>query len=256
MLETIVPRNPKYGWIPDLPDQRDYLYAELAVAPPPLPKQIDLRHYCSPIESQGELGACTACALVGNLEYLKKFKQQKIINFSKLFLYYHERMVRGTVNQDSGASLRDGIKTLVKIGDCLESLWPYKISKYKVKPPQKAYTDAQNYQITNYYRLHSLTEMKHTLSDGYPFVFGFAVYESLESALVTETGIIPLPQPEERVLGGHAVMAVGYNDSKAQFIIKNSWGQVWGNAGYGFMPYTYLTNSKLSADFWTIRGME
>ncbi len=256
MFTTPIPRNPKYGWIPDLPDQRDFPYAQLARAIPSLPAAIDLRTQCTPVENQGQLGCCTACALVGNLEFIKKMKLKQTINFSRLFLYYNERVLRHTQNSDSGSSIRDGIKTLVKTGDCLENLWPYDITKFAVKPPLKAYQEAQGMEITKYYRLSAQNEMKHTLSLGFPFVFGFAVYESFESPSVSSTGMVPMPAPNERVVGGHAVMAVGYDDTKGYFIVRNSWGSNWGSKGYFFMPYGYFTNSKLSSDFWTIRAME
>lgn len=249
-------RNPKYGWIPDLPDVRDYPYIQLAVRIPTLPPKADIREYCTPVENQGDIGCCTACALVGNLEYLKKQKLKKLINFSRLFLYYNERVIRHTEKVDSGASLRDGIKTLVKLGDCLESKWSFSPKKLFTKPTATSYENALNYQINGYYRLHTLEEMKHTLSLGFPFVFGFAVYESFESDTVARTGIVPMPDPAERMVGGHAVMAVGYDDGDKQFIIRNSWGSAWGKNGYFFMPYQYLTNHNLASDFWTIREME
>ena len=255
MLE-LVPRSPRYGWIPDLPDQRDFPYTKLAAVPPSLPIHIDLRAQCSPIENQGDIGSCTACALVGNLEFLKKKLNGTVIDFSRLFLYYNERVIRHTVKTDSGSSIRDGIKTLVRAGDCLESLWPYNINKLTDKPTADCYKEALDHQIKRYYRLHTLEEMKHTLQTGYPFVFGFAVYESFEAALVTKTGVVPMPKKGERVLGGHAVMAVGYNDDTNYFIVRNSWGAAWGDRGYFRMPYAYLTNTSLSSDFWTIRDME
>jgi C1A family cysteine protease len=247
-------RQKRYGWIPDLPDVRDYPYIQLAVRIPPLPAAVDLRQFCTSVENQGEIGCCTACALVGNLEFLKK-KQHHILNFSRLFLYYNERVIRNTQDSDSGASIRDGIKTLVKAGDCREKLWPFLASDLTVKPTTACYQDALNYQIKSYYRLHAITEMQHTLSLGFPFVFGFSVYESFESAEVAKTGIVPLPQLTERVVGGHAVMAVGYNDQQHVFIIRNSWGKQWGLKGYCLMPYEYIMNRNLSSDFWTIRTM-
>jgi C1A family cysteine protease len=253
---AMIPRNKKYGWIPDLPDQRDFSYAQLAAAVPIFPKAIDLRNYCSPVELQGELGCCTACALVGNLEFLKKKNIKKMINFSRLFLYYNERVIRNTTQVDSGSSLRDGIKTLVKLGDCTEIVWPYKIADFAVKPNSQAYLEALNYQIKSYWRITSLAEMKHTLSTGFPFVFGFAVYESFESTDVAKIGIVPMPAKGERVVGGHAVMAVGYDDVRKLFIIRNSWGSAWGDHGYFYLPYSYLTNHNLSSDFWTVREME
>ncbi len=255
-MNQIFPRNPKYGWIPDLPDQRDIPYVRLAAVIPPLPSAVDLRKYCSPIENQGKLGSCTAFALVGNLEFLKKRTMKKLIDFSHLFLYYNERILRNSQESDSGSSLRDGIKTLVKAGDCLKSLWPYVVKKFAIKPSADAYKNALNYQILNYYRLYTIDEMKHTISSGFPFVFGFAVYKSFESKEVKKTGIIPLPTLNERMVGGHAVCVVGYDDNKKWFISRNSWGNGWGDKGYFYMPYAYITNRSLSADFWTIRDME
>lgn len=255
-MDLTIPRNPKYGWIPDLPDQRDFPYARLIAVLPPLPAQVDLRQYCSSVENQGKLGSCTACALVGNLEYLKKKTLKKLIDFSKLFLYYNERVIRHTEKTNSGASLRDGIKTLANAGDCLEFIWPYNVKKFAVKPSAEAYKNALNYQITNYYRIQTIDEMKHTLSAGYPFVFGFAVYESFESKEMKKTGIMPMPEIGERMVGGHAVCAVGYDNKKQYFIIRNSWGSGWGDCGYFYMPYSYIANHSLVADFWTIRDME
>jgi C1A family cysteine protease len=252
----LVPRNKKYGWIPDLPDQRDFPYVRLAAAIPLLPKKIDLRSFCSPVENQGNIGSCTACSLVGNLEYLKKRRLKKIMDFSRLFLYYNERVLRNTTKTDSGASIRDGIKTLVKLGDCLEKLWPYNVKHFAEKPTIITYQNALNYQIKSYYRIKSIEEMKQTLSTGFPFVFGFAVYKSFESKTVTQTGNVPMPRIGERLLGGHAVMAVGFDDSKNTFIVKNSWSEKWGDHGYFYMPYQYLSNPRLSSDFWTIRDME
>jgi C1A family cysteine protease len=255
-MDVFLPRNSKYGWIPDSPDERDFPYARLALAPPLAPGQTDLRPFCSPVENQGNLGSCTAQALVGNLEFLKFKSLKKLIQFSRLFLYYNERVVHNTTNTDSGASLRDGIKSLRKLGDCTENLWPYTISQFALKPPLSAYDNALQYQITSYYRLHSLDEMKHTLSAGWPFVFGFVVYESFESSITAQTGIVPLPKKGEKVLGGHAVLAVGYSDDKKWVIVRNSWGSEWGDKGYCYMPYAYFTSSSLASDFWTIRGME
>lgn len=257
MIQKIVTRRSIYGWIPDLPDHRDKNYAKFkVVAPEKLPSQIDLRPQCSPIQDQGQLGSCTANALAGNVDFLKKQQLKSVLDFSRLFIYYNERVIEHTTNTDSGAMLRDGIKTLVKLGVCPETEWPYDINQFTEKPSDQAYTDALNYQITAYYRLGSLNELKHTLASGYPFVFGFSVYESFESAQVASSGIVPMPMPNERLLGGHAVMAVGYDDGKQQFIVRNSWGTTWGLQGYCLMPYAYFMQTDLSSDFWTIRDME
>ncbi len=245
-----------YGWHPDLPDQRDRLYAAIAAPPRKLPGAVDLRPGCSTVENQGQLGSCTANALAGDLEFLEKKAGQPATDLSRLFIYYNERGIEGTVAQDSGAQLRDGIKTLAKQGVCPEQEWPYVISKFAVKPPAACYRDGLKHQITSYHRIVTLLEMRRCLVEGYPFVFGFTVYESFESPAVAKTGVVNLPKPKEKTLGGHAVMAVGYDDAAQRFVIRNSWGADWGQRGYFTMPYGYLENRNLSDDFWTIRTLE
>src|SRR5208283_1162497 len=147
-----------YGWHPDLPDQRDRLYAAIAAPPRKLPGAVDLRPGCSTVENQGQLGSCTANALAGDLEFLEKKAGQPATDLSRLFIYYNERGIEGTVAQDSGAQLRDGIKTLAKQGVCPEQEWPYVISKFAVKPPAACYRDGLKHQITSYHRIVTLLE--------------------------------------------------------------------------------------------------
>jgi C1A family cysteine protease len=245
-----------YGWLPDLPDQRDKLYAAIAAPPTEMPSAVDLRPGCSPVENQGALGSCTANALAGGLEFLEEKAGNPETDLSRLFIYYNERRIEGTVAQDSGAQLRDGIKTLVKQGVCAEKMWPYVIARFSVKPPAVCYRDGLKHPITSYHRIMTVMEMKMCLAEGYPFVFGFTVYESFESPAMAKTGALNLPKLEEKVLGGHAVMAVGYDDATKRFLIRNSWGAGWGLQGYFTMPYDYLDSRNLSDDFWTIRAME
>jgi len=242
--------NYAYGWLPDIPDKRDFLYT--AVKPRiRLTKTVDLRECCSPIEYQGKLGSCTAQALAGNLEYLDNMIDHEYTDMSRLFIYYNERAIIDTVDYDSGARLRDGIKTLKKDGVCHEEIWPYKIKRYRTKPPKQCYEQAIKHTISSYYRIRSLSEMLACLSDGYPFVFGFTVYESIQSEKVRKTGILPMPKKDEATLGGHAVLAVGFDQRKKRFIARNSWGTGWGLGGYFLMPFRYL--EELAADFWTVR---
>jgi C1A family cysteine protease len=164
--------------------------------------------------------------------------------------------------------IRDGIKSVVKQGVCRETVptslkelrgasWPYVIAQFTVKPPASCYTDAMNHQVISYRRvLQLLGQMKGCLASGYPFVFGFSVYESFETSAVARTGRVPMPKSGEAVIGGHAVAAVGYDDADQCFIVRNSWGAKWGRKGYCFMPYAYLTDPDLAADFWTIRLVE
>ena len=240
----------RYTWKPDIPDQRDYKYKKVKVA---LPTKVDLRTQCSPVEDQGQLGSCTANALVGALEFLELKNKVSFSDLSRLFVYYNERLIENTVNSDSGAMIRDGIKTLASQGVCSEPEWPYVITKFKSKPTSKCYTDALGHKISLYQRLNTLSDMKNCLAAGVPFVFGFTVYDSFESSTVAKTGVVNLPAKTEKVLGGHAVCAVGYDDSTNRFIVRNSWGTSWGQKGYFTIPYDYLANRNLSDDFWQIQ---
>jgi C1A family cysteine protease len=222
-------------------------------AAPQLPASADLRAGCSPVEDQGQLGSCTANALVGALEFLERKDGVPFVNLSRLFIYYNERVAEHSVESDAGAMLRDGIKTLARQGVCPEKMWPYLPARYKVKPSAACYADAAGHLITSYERVQTLNDMKGCLASGFPFVFGFTVYESFESPDVARTGVAPLPAADEKAVGGHAVVAVGYDDATQRFTARNSWGSSWGQSGYFSLPYEYLTNSKLSGDMWTIR---
>jgi C1A family cysteine protease len=249
--------NRSFGWLPDVPDRRDYLLRAVLKVRAKLPASVDLRKTCSKIEDQGELGSCTANALAGALEFLeKKDKIKAFKDFSRLFIYYNERVIENTIKSDSGAMLRDGIKTLAKQGVCAEESWPYKVAQFTKKPNPACYKEAMDHQITSYHRIVTVDEMRTCLAEGFPFVFGFSVYESFESQAVAKLGVVNMPKPKERCLGGHAVMAVGYNDATKRFFIRNSWGTDWGKKGYFTIPYDYLSDRDLSDDFWTIRRGE
>ena len=244
-----------YGWQPDLPDFRDFTYK--VVAPTViLPPKVDLRPNCPPVCDQGQLGSCTANAIAGALEY-EQIKKKDVNYFlpSRLFVYYNERLMEGTVSSDSGAMIRDGIKSVNKQGACKETTWPYVISKFKTKPTAKSYTEALKYKSIEYSSLpQDMTSVKTCLFNGDIFVFGFTVYDSFESDQTARTGIMTMPTQLEKVLGGHAVEGVGYDDTKKWIICKNSWGPLWGDKGYFYMPYDYFF-SKLTSDFWVIKNV-
>ncbi|HUE40862.1 MAG TPA: C1 family peptidase [Chthoniobacterales bacterium] len=246
-----------YGWLPDLPDHRDLMYSAIAPQLAKLPDKVDLRPKCSPVENQGSLGSCTANALAAAVEFLELKDDVPFVDVSRLFIYYNERVIEGTVKEDSGAFIRDGVKSLAKQGVCPEPEWPYRIGSFKKKPTGKCYKDARKHQITSYHRIIALDEMRTCLADGFPFVFGFTVYDAFESAAVAKTGVLKMPGPGERVVGGHAVMAVGYDNPQKRFIVRNSWDTDWGMKGYFTMPYDYLDPANnLADDFWTIRASE
>jgi len=185
------------------------------------------------------------------MEYLENIETNKFVDLSRLFVYYNARVLEGTVDIDNGAYIRDAIKVLAKQGVCEESLWKYDISKFKSKPPTLCYEQASKRKILEYSRLETLEDMKNCLASGFPFIFGFTIYESLNN--MGKDGIATLPEPTEKSLGGHAVLAVGYDDETKRFLIRNSWGPEWADGGYFTLPYEYLTNRNLSDDFWCIK---
>jgi C1A family cysteine protease len=241
-----------YGWKRDLPDQRDHLYAA-PLQGVVLPSHVDLRPGCPSVYDQGQLGSCTANAIAGALEFDQIKQKLAEATPSRLFIYYNERVIEHSVNSDAGAMIRDGVKSVNKQGACAESLWPYNIDQFTVKPSAMCYQTALQHKATSYQRvLRNLAQMRRCLVD-FPFIFGFTVYESFESDAVAQSGIVPMPAHNESVLGGHAVLAVGYDDASQRFLVRNSWGSSWGMQGYCTMPYAYLLSSGLSSDFWTIR---
>lgn len=254
-----MPRKIKrYGWLPDFPDGRDLLYAAPVELVEKLPSKVDLRKQCPPVYDQGQLGSCTANAIGAALEFDQMRQKQEAFTPSRLFIYYNERSIEGTVESDSGAQIRDGVKTVAKQGACREDpTWPYQISKFSQRPPKPAYTEGSQHQAIRYLRLsQTLGQLKGCLASGFPFVFGFTVYESFESPQVAKTGHASIPKANEALIGGHAVMAVGYDEARQWFIVRNSWGTGWGMDGYFTLPYPYLLQSSLSSDFWTIRAVE
>jgi C1A family cysteine protease len=246
-----------YGWSRDLPDARDFVYgAPLMRFPQGLPPSVDLRSVCPPIYDQGQLGSCTANGIAGAIEFDQHKQGTTEFTPSRLFIYYNERVMENTVPQDAGAQIRDGIKSVATLGASPESDWPYDIAKFAQKPPLQAYTDAKQDLVTSYARVNQdLAQMQGCLADGYPFVFGFTVYASFEGPEIAKNGIMTMPAPGEKVVGGHCVVAVGYDDSQRMFIIRNSWGTGWGLKGYFMMPYEYMLGPRLTSDFWTIRSV-
>jgi len=238
-------------WVPDKLDTRDYKYQ---ITTRTSPNSIDLRNYCSPIENQGSLGSCTGQAIAGAIELLNK-RNGNYRDISRLFIYYYERLILGTVNYDSGAYIRDGIKSTNHYGASLESLWPHDIRKYKQEPITEAKNDALNRKVTRYERLTNLDGFIDALTNGYPIIMGFNVYTSFMSNNVARTGIMPYPNiKRERLLGGHAVLIVGYNKTKKVFIARNSWGTGWGDRGYFYMPFDIIKPS-MSDDYWIIKSV-
>ena len=281
------------GWIPDYPDFRDYTEENekireileptgvLLRAPggrrkgaAALPPSMDLREWCSPIEDQGQLGSCTANAGAGIIEYYERKSFGRHIEASRLFLYKVTRNLM-KMSGDTGAYLRTTIGAMVIFGVPPEEYWPYTDDpkSFDNEPPAFCYSFAQNYKTLMYYRHDPasagpdavIERLKTYLAAGHPAMFGFSVYSSIEQA--AETGEIPFPSPRDRMEGGHAIVAVGYDDKKeirnehadrpetGALLIRNSWGKAWGEAGYGWLPYAYVKRG-LAEDFWSVLKKE
>lgn len=257
----MTPKRHGLGWIPDTPDQRDLTYKpRLRLAKKP-PKVVDLRDQMPPVYDQGKLGSCTAQALAAAFDFNRQKQGVPFMDPSRLFIYWNERHLEGTVEVDAGAQLRTGVKVLVRYGTPDEETWPYHITKFKDKPHKDAYEEAERNQTLTYERIlrsedGSCSDMFSCLNEGFPFVTGFMVYESFESANTNKTGIVPMPKMDEQPLGGHAVLVVGYDWDKKHFICRNSWGKKWGDDGYCYMPFEYLQRGDLAADQWTLRSVE
>jgi len=268
------------GWLRDLPDFRDYTADSVAIAPQleaigvaqpedlAVPASVDLRPYCSPIEDQGALGSCTANAVTGLVEYFERRAHGRHIDGSRLFLYKATRELIHSKG-DTGAYLRSTIGALALFGIPPEEYWPYTIASFDEEPTAFCYAFAQGYKAISYYRLDApgiapsalITRIKANLAAGLPSVFGFTVYSSISQA--AKTGRIPYPAKGEKVLGGHAMLVVGYDDkvtitnattgavSKGGLLIRNSWGTGWGDHGYGTLPYDFVLN-RLAVDFWSL----
>lgn len=292
MSETFV--IPAMGWLPDYPDIRDVTFQSERVpsklqalgqpsvkqmlakvgattsAPAALPTSVDLRPWCSPIEDQKTIGSCTAHAGVGLVEYFERRAFGKHLDASRLFLYKVTRNLLKWTG-DTGAFLRSTMYALTLFGVPPEEYYPYNIADFDKEPSAFCYAFGQSYQAISYYRLdppgttrsNLLTQIKTYLANGLPSMFGFTVYSSISQAN-TNGGKIPYPTPGERVLGGHAIDAVGYDDNlkikntnpggietTGALLIRNSWGTGWGSAGYGWLPYKYVLDG-LATDWWSL----
>lgn len=244
--------NQRFHWVRDQEDKRDHIFVPKLAT---LPASVDLRANCSAIEDQGNLGSCTGNAIAGIVEYLCR-KAKRNTDVSRLFIYYEERVLEGTVNYDNGAYIRDGIKVVNKKGVPTELLWPYNENRFTARPSQSAYINANTRKAVAYQRCANFAAVKSALASGYPVVIGFDVYESFETQAVATTGQMPYPnKATEALLGGHAVALVGYNDSTQKFIARNSWGTSWGDRGYFYMPYQVIQDTSMSSDFWIITSI-
>lgn len=265
MTMTITQQGHGLGWLPDVPDQRDKVFSPTTalgkLGAAPLPASTDLRQLCPAVYDQGKLGSCTANALAAAFDFDRHKEGRPFMTPSRLFIYWNERDMEGTVSSDAGARIRDGVKVLRKIGTPPETDWPYDITTFTEKPNTKSFTDAEKNEALTYLRItrpHTAKtyDMQACLASGYPFVAGIGIYESFENPDVATTGIVPMPAPDEQLLGGHAILVVGYDTAKSQFIVRNSWGESWGDHGYFYLPFDYLSDERLASDMWVIQTVE
>ncbi|HBN09378.1 MAG TPA: cysteine peptidase [Cyanobacteria bacterium UBA8530] len=218
-----------------------------------LPASVDLRATCSEVGDQGKLGSCTAWAMGRGLrEYMEnKTAKKSFVQVSPLYLYYKEREIEGSINEDAGATITDGMTVLHDNGICPEADMPYDIAKFAVAPSATAEKDAALLKVNETIAIRGIDQVKNQLASGNTVAFGFRVFKSfMDKNGVAATGIMPMPKPGEQLLGGHAVLAVGYDDAKKVLIVRNSWSAGWGDKGYFYMPYE---NMKYSMDFWTAK---
>jgi len=244
-------RTARHGWRPDLPDHRDQPFsppdADVRTA------HVDLESTLPPAYDQSQLGSCVGNGVAAGVEHAQMVQREGETTPSRLFIYYGARQIEGTVSQDSGAQIRDGMKVVAKLGAPPESLWPYDIAKFAQQPPAAAYAAARQHVAVAYKRVAQTTQaLKAALAAGHPVVFGFTVYESFESAEVAQTGVLSMPAHGESVVGGHCVVLVGYDDFTQRFKVRNSWGESWGIRGHFTMPYGYVTSRSLASDFWVL----
>jgi C1A family cysteine protease len=241
-----------YDWHPQVADMRDATYG--IVKPTGLPKYVNKLGAGNPIQDQGQLGSCTGNSSTSALE----ISTNRMTPLSRLMAYYNARDMEKTVEHDAGAQIRDVIKCLMTLGVSNEELWPYDVKKFKAKPSAAAYKDAKIFLKSlaafEYVRVTNLDQLKHALRDGYPVTFGFSVPEKFEK--MKAPFFLGLTTKSDKMIGGHAVVAVGYDDRPAKpFVwVRNSWGESWGLNGYFKMDQAWFAHAeRLVDDMWVIR---
>lgn len=223
-----------------------------------LPSKVDLRPHMTRVEDQAQLNSCAANAIAGAYEYLAKRAHGDADDMSRLFLYYNARRIDG-IQGDRGVSLTGSIDALYEAGVCREKTWPYHEEYVNRRPPQRAYREGERFRLKQAQRIQTdLFEMKHCLAEGYPIVFGMALFDSFDRA--ARNGKVPMPRRGRDTgrssHGLHAMLAVGYSDANQAFVVRNSWGERWGDGGYCYVPYGYMANPEYVFEAWTIRALD
>jgi len=246
-----------YGWRPQLPDFRDNYFLFTPRFTGALPSVIDLRSKGPTPYDQKNLGACTGNGIARVFQFDVMKQNLPLFMPSRLFIYYNERVMEGTVRQDSGANVRDGMKSVANLGVCSEVDWAYIVSKFATRPTAKCYANATKNKSLVYRPVgQDLNTMKSCLAEGFPIVLGASLYSSFENDSVASTGVVPMPRKNESIIGGHCFVIEGALDSVQRFICCNSWGTDWGEGGYFSIPYSYLLNPDLASDLWMIETIK
>ena len=241
----------RYGLIKDTPNLADRLYHRVAPRLAQLPAQVDLSPWLGPVKNQEQFGCCTGEAISGLREWwLKKEPDHPFVTLSPLYLYAWERVAEGTFPRDAGAQPRDGMIALQTHGVCPDALDPLSQADLVTMPSTAANTAAQTYRLGVPHRVSGVPDLLQALANGHPVVAGIPVYASFESAEVAATGAVPMPQPGETVLGGHAVLIYGYTMGAQLVQVRNSWGPAWGVQGNFTLPFQYV--AQLAWDLWTL----
>lgn len=258
LLQRSTGKKIKLGGVVDSdkkpPKSKDYSATKYDEAD--LPKRVDLRPYMTDVEDQSQTNSCVANAIAGAYEYLRVRITGKYKDVSRLFIYYNARLMDG-IEEDEGSSIATSIQVLQEMGTCKEKTWPYKIGKVNKKPHDDAYTEAARFLIESAEEIPvDLNTMKQCLAEGHPFIFSLALCKSFDRA--GRSGRVPTPDPSEagrEEHSRHAMLCVGYSDTRQVFIVRNSWGADWGDEGYCYIPYAYMTNPAYCRSCWTIRAI-
>lgn len=262
-----------WGYRPDIPDIRDFPARSVLRlrAAGDRPSTIDLRMNMPEVFDQGRIGSCVSQSVAALVWHARSQVEGRVAVPSRPFIYYASRVREGTVPIDNGQYIRTAMKVLSHEGAAPEYMWGHELdendlpdsswlfpksSRWIRKPTKRVYTEAERWQTLVYYRVNSVDDMLNCLADGFPFTFGFAVYRSFYGSDGRPQVVTPMPHSTEKMLGGHAVVAVGYDDNRRMFLCRNSWGTDVQDKGHYWMPYSYLGNANLASDVWTIRDVE
>jgi len=247
-----------YGWIPDKNDNEvddnntKYFSIHQAKYLNGIP-DCNLKSKCPPVYISSNLNSCVS----NSVAFIYHYTQKKLdinISPSRLFLYYNTRMIENTINKDVGCQIKNCLESINLYGVCNENEYPYKIDNVFNKPPVNFYNPDIKIKFSKIEQ--TIDQIKLALNNNYPIIFGFNVFESFESDEIEKTGIVPYPNEEENILGGHCAVIIGCDSDKEVFIIRNCWGFIWGDKGYFYLPYQYVINTNFCDNFWIIDNFD